>query len=71
MANEFFRYFGPDVAITITPGLNGILQVIVDGEAIFDRKAEGGIYPDLPRVKKMKDIIAEKVARLQPAPAGD
>ena len=60
MANEFFRAFGGDVAITITPKGNGIMEVFLDGEKIFDKKAEG-IYPELSRVRKMKTRIAEKI----------
>ena len=62
MATEFFAEGGRDVAITITPGVSGVLQVIVDGEKIFDRKEEDNIYPDLPRVKAMRAIIKEKLA---------
>ena len=35
MANEFFRSFGPDVGISITPGANGRLEIYLDGEKIF------------------------------------
>ena len=71
MANEFFRHFGPDVSITITPRDKGVMQVFLDGEAIFDRKVEGNIYPDLKRVREMRDRIGEKINSLQPAPADD
>ncbi len=71
MANEFFRHFGPDVAITITPRAQGIMEVFLDGERIFDRKAEGNIYPDLKRVREMRDVIKDKIASLEPAPADD
>ncbi len=40
----------------------------MDGERIFDKKAEG-IYPDLTRVREMKKVISEKIESLQPAPA--
>ena len=61
MANEFFRAFGPDVAITISPRGAGIMEVFVDDEKIFDRIAEGKIYPDLTRVREMKKVIQEKL----------
>jgi predicted Rdx family selenoprotein len=41
MANEFFRAFGPDAAISITPGSNGRIEVRLDGDLIYDKKAEG------------------------------
>ncbi len=47
------------------------MEVFVDGEKIFDKKAEGNIYPDLSRVRKMKEIISERIASLEPVPADD
>ena len=69
MANEFFRTYGPDAAITISPRGQGIMEVFVDGEKIFDKKAEGNIYPDLARVRKMKEVIASKIAEVDAVPA--
>ena len=69
MANEFFRAYGPDAAITISPRGQGIMEVFLDGERIFDKKGEGNIYPDLARVREMKKVIAAKIETLQPAPA--
>ena len=67
MANEFFRAYGPDVAVTISPRGQGIMEVFLDGEKIFDRKAEG-IYPDLARVRKMKGKISAKIASMEGVP---
>ncbi len=69
MANEFFRTYGPDAAITISPRGQGIMEVFVDGEKIFDKKAEGNVYPDLARVRKMKEVITERISNLEPVPA--
>ena len=69
MANEFFRTYGPDAAITISPRGQGIMEVFVDGEKVFDKKAEGNIYPDLARVRKMKEVITERISNLEPVPA--
>jgi len=71
MATEFFRAYGPDAAISISPRGQGIMEVFMDGEKIFDKKAEGNIYPDLARVRKMKEVISEKIANLTPVPADD
>ena len=68
MANEFFRAYGPDAAISLTPGANGRLEVYLDGEKIFDRKEEDGKYPDLKRVRELKAQIQEKLDAI-PAPA--
>ena len=61
MANEFFRAFGGDAAVSLTPGANGRFEVYLDGEKIFDRKGEGNIYPDLSIVRRMKKVIKEKL----------
>ena len=61
MANEFFRDFGPDLAIRLTPGENGRLEVYQDGTKIFDRKEEGGKYPDLARVRELKAVIRSQL----------
>ena len=71
MANEFFRAYGGDAAITISPRGQGIMEVFLDGEKIFDKKAEGNIYPDLSRVRQMKEVIAAKIAGLDMAVAAD
>lgn len=69
MANEFFRHFGPDVSVTISPRGQSIMEVFVDGERIFDRKGEGHIFPDLKRVREMRKIIAERIASAVAVPA--
>ena len=71
MANEFFRAYGGDAAITISPRGQGIMEVFLDGEKIFDKKAEGNIYPDLSRVRQMKEVISAKIANLDLAAAAD
>jgi predicted Rdx family selenoprotein len=67
VANEFFRAFGGDVAISLTPGSNGRFEVYLDGEKIFDRKEENNIYPDLGRVRKMKQAIQAKLETVSAA----
>ena len=71
MANEFFRHFGPDAAVTISPRGQGIMEVFLDGERIFDKKGEGEMFPDLKRVRAMREVIQEKIDILEPAPADD
>ncbi len=67
MATEFFAEAGNDVAITVTPGDGGVLQVFADGDKIFDKADEG--HPDLTRVKEMRAAIREKLSAV--AAAGD
>ena len=47
------------------------MEVFVDGERIFDKKGEGNIFPDLKRVRTMRDFILAKIDRQVPAPADD
>ena len=71
MANEFFRHFGPDASITISPRGQAIMEVFVNGERIFDKKGEGNIFPDLKRVRDMVAFVRGKIESLEPAPADD
>jgi len=47
------------------------MEVFVDGERVFDKKGEGNIYPDLARVRKMKEVITAKIDSLEPVAADD
>ena len=60
MATEFFAEAGNSIAITITPGESGVLQVFAGGDKIFDKADEGG-HPELTRVKAMRAAIREKL----------
>ncbi len=71
MATEFFRHYGKDVAISISPRGQGIMEVFFNGERIFDKKGEGNIYPDLKRVREMRQFIDAKLEALEPTPADD
>ena len=68
---RIFPRYGADAAITISPRGQGIMEVFLDGEKIFDKKAEGNIYPDLSRVRKMKEVISAKIASADLAVAAD
>jgi predicted Rdx family selenoprotein len=69
LANEFFSVFRSDIAIALTPAANGRLEIYLDGEKIFDRKAEGGAYPDLTRVWQLRQVIQEKLDSLVEPPS--
>ena len=64
LAGELFATGGADVAITLTPGGGGVLEVKMNGEVVFDKASEGGKTPDLYRVK---DIKAELQHRIEEA----
>lgn len=57
MATEIWHDFGEDAPVTLIPVANGRLEVRAGGEMLFDRKAEGGIYPDMKRVREIKAQI--------------
>ncbi len=61
MATEFSAISVGDVAVTITPGVAGILQVFVDGDKIYDKKEEDNQTPHLNRVKELKAIVKDRL----------
>ena len=61
MATEFWSTWGSDLAITLTPVGEGRLEVYLDDQRIFDRKGEDGKYPDLTRVRELKQVIKAKL----------
>jgi predicted Rdx family selenoprotein len=64
MTAEFFAEGGKHLAITITPGDDGVLKVYVDGDKIYDKSEEDGKHPDLYRVKEMRSYIKTKIASM-------
>ena len=66
---EFWRrQAAGDIAIRLTPGGSGRLEVYLDGEKIFDRKEDGG-YPNLTKVNEIYMVIAEKIYEVEEATA--
>ena len=61
MATEIFAEGGKDVAITMTPGVGGVLQVFADGDKLYDRADEDGQFPNLPRVKEIRAQIRQRL----------
>jgi predicted Rdx family selenoprotein len=69
MAMEFWRRGAVgDVALRLTPGDKGRLEVYLDGEKIFDRKEDGG-YPNWPKINEIYMVIAEKIYAVEEATA--
>ena len=62
IASEFWTEFRSEIGITLTPVDDGRLEVLVDGEMLFDRKAEGGAYPALDKVRSLKEAVKGKLA---------
>ncbi len=57
MATEIWHDFAEDAPVTIIPVADGRLEVYANGEKLFDRKAEGGAYPEMKRVREIKQQI--------------
>jgi predicted Rdx family selenoprotein len=62
MATEIWHDFAEDAPVTLIPVADGRLEVSANGEMLFDRKAEGDAYPEMRRVREIKQQIK---ARLQ------
>ena len=41
---------------------DGRLEIYLDGQTLFDRKAEGGHYPGLDKVRELKKAVHDMVA---------
>jgi len=67
MATEIWHDFADDAPVTLIPVADGRLEVWADGEKLFDRKTEGGAYPELERVRQIKQQIKQKLETLSAA----
>ena len=65
MATEIWHDFGDNAPVTLIPVGGGRLEVIADGEVLFDRKAEGGAYPEMKRVREIKAQIRKRLEAAQ------
>jgi predicted Rdx family selenoprotein len=63
MLSELFSAGGSDVAVKVSPGAAGVLQVYFDGDLVYDKKAEGGQTPSLTRVKELKALLRQRVEK--------
>ncbi len=61
MATEIWHDFTEDAPVTLIPVGSGRLEVYADGEKLFDRKAEGGAYPEMKRVRQIKAEIKKRL----------
>lgn len=59
MATEIWHDFGAEAPVTLIPSDKGRLEVFANGKTLYDRKAEGGKYPDMTRVREIKKQIAD------------
>ena len=61
MATEIWHEFGDEAPVTIIPVADGRLEVSANGDKLFDRKAEGGAYPEMKRVREIKQEIKRRL----------
>ncbi len=64
MATEIWHDFGEDAPVTLIPVADGRLEVYAGGDKLFDRKAEGGAYPEMRRVREIKAQIERRLQAL-------
>ena len=64
MATEIWHDFGDDAPVTLIPVGGGRLEVYANDEKLFDRKAEGGVYPEMKRVRQIKQEIQRRLESL-------
>ena len=64
MATEIWHEFGKDAPVTLIPAAEGRLEVSAGGEMLFDRKAEGGAYPEMKRVREIRQQIRQRLEAL-------
>ena len=62
MVSEFFKEYGTNAAITVTPEEGGRLEVYFNGEKIFDKKEAGNVFPSLTHIREMKALINSRLA---------
>lgn len=58
MAQELLQTFGQDLGeVVLVPGTGGIYLIHLNGELIWDRKADGG-FPEAKVIKqKIRDVL--------------
>ena len=62
MATEIWRSQDiGDVAVKLTPAGGGRLEIYLDGDKIFGRKDEDGVYPNLTKVNELKMVVADRI----------
>jgi len=64
MATEIWHDFGEDAPVTLIPVADGRLEVYAGGDKLYDRKAEGGAYPEMRRVREIKAQIERRLQAL-------
>lgn len=64
IATEFWAEFKGDLAISLVPVKDGRLEIVFDGETLFDKKGEGNLYPGLDKIRELKAAVREKIQQV-------
>jgi selenoprotein W-related protein len=59
MASELLQTFPTELGkVSLAPGTGGIFTITADGQAIWDRRTDGG-FPEITELKRrVRDVIA-------------
>lgn len=59
MAQELLSTFAEELGgVTLVPGTGGIFEIALDGDRIWERKANGGF----PEIKILKQLVRDRIA---------
>lgn len=59
MAQELLSTFAEELGgVTLVPGTGGIFEITLDGDRIWERKANGGF----PEIKILKQLVRDRIA---------
>lgn len=59
MAQELLSTFADELGgVTLVPGTGGIFEITLDGDRIWERKANGGF----PEIKILKQLVRDRIA---------
>ncbi|MEV5393563.1 SelT/SelW/SelH family protein [Nocardia farcinica] len=59
MAQELLSTFGTDLTeVALVPGTGGVFRITVDGEQVWERRADGGF----PEITVLKQRVRDRVA---------
>ena len=64
IASEFYSEFSGTVALTLTPVEGGRLEILLDGQVLFDRLAQNGAFPNWNDLRQFRRAIRKAL----PAP---
>lgn len=61
IATEFWSDFKQELAISLSPVKDGRLEILFNGEMLFNKKAEGNVFPGLDKIRALKKLVREKL----------